>query len=202
MNKEDKTEIISRYNERLDKFGPAIEALAVGSEERRNIRYKVLTGIGDLRGKRILDLGCGFGDLWGYLKNAGVECDYTGFDINARLIEIAKEKYPKANFRLIDILEEPFETFDYIISSNAFNNKLRYEDNYTFIEKILRVACEHATKGVAVDFLTLYVDFRRDYGFYYEPERVFSIAKKNARRVCLRHDYPLFEFCIYLYKND
>ena len=202
MNKKDKSEIISRYNERLDKFGPVIEALAVGSEERRNIRYKVLTGIGDLRGKKVLDLGCGFGDLWGYLKNTGVECNYTGFDINARLIEIAKEKYPKANFRLIDILEEPFETFDYIISSNAFNNKLSSVDNYTFIEKILRIAYEHAAEGVAVDFLTWYVDFRRDYGFYYEPERVFSIAKKNARKVCLRHDYPLFEFCVYLYKND
>jgi ubiquinone/menaquinone biosynthesis C-methylase UbiE len=201
MDERDKLEIIRSYNERLLKFGDSSEALAVGTEERRRIRFQVLTEIGDLRGKKILDLGCGFGDLLDFLKEKGIEVDYTGYDINPKMIEIARKKHPGAQFKVIDITEEEFPIFDYILSTSAFNNKLKYEDNYKFIEKIFRITYEHAKEGVAIDFLSSYVDFKRDYAFYYEPENVFAIAKKITRRVCLRHDYPLFEFCIYLYKD-
>jgi hypothetical protein len=60
-----------------------------------------------------------------------------------------------------------------------------------------------ANQGVAVDMLTRWVDFRGNdqEAFYYDPADVLSIGKTITKRVALRHDYPLFEFCVYLYPD-
>jgi ubiquinone/menaquinone biosynthesis C-methylase UbiE len=201
MDAADKDRIIQRYNARLAQYGYDIRTLASGTEERRRIRYRVLYEVGVTSGSSIMDLGCGFGDFYAYLREQGIEVQYTGYDINPALIEVAKKKYPQAAFSVKDILEENFPDFDFIVSSSAFNLTLRVHDNYSFIEHILKTCYSHARKGVAVDFMTSYVDFNSSEAFYYSPERVFAISKGITKCVCLRHDYPLYEFCIYLYPD-
>jgi len=197
----DKKRIIERYNERLERFGYDIKTLASGSEENRRLRFKILTEVGSKTGCSVLDLGCGFGDFYAYLKENKLECMYAGYDINAKLIEVARKKYPEANFEVKDIQNEPFPEFDFIVSTSAFNLKLSGEDNYDFIKEVLKICYAHSKCGLAVDFLSSYVDYEVQNAFYYSPERIFSIAKSITKRVCLRHDYPLFEFCIYLFPD-
>lgn len=197
----DKQRIIERYNQRLEKYGPSFEVLASGTEERRLIHYEVLSEVGDLNGKSVLDLGCGFGDFLGFLQDKGVNVDYTGYDINPNLIKYAKEKYPKGKFFVVDILKEDFPIFDYIISNEAFNLTLMDVDNYDYIKEILEICYSHSRIGVAIELLSSYVDFESKEGFHYLPEKVFSISKGITKKVCLRHDYPLFDFIIYLYKD-
>lgn len=48
----------------------------------RKVRFEALTSIGDLNNSSVLDVGCGFGDLYGYLVGRGIKVDYTGVDIN------------------------------------------------------------------------------------------------------------------------
>ncbi len=159
--------------------------------------------IGISEGDRILDLGCGLGDLYGYIQSVGLDVQYTGIDINADLVNAARNRFPETEFIVGDIQNENIGAFDYVVSSSCFNLKLQQEDNYEFVEALLAATYRCARKGVAIDFLTSYVDFRGNptEAFYYEPERVFAIAKKITRRVTLRHDYPLFEFFVYLYPN-
>ena len=45
-------------------------------------------------GDRILDIGCGPGTIVNYLP----ACDYMGFDLNPKYIEIAKAHFPAAHF--------------------------------------------------------------------------------------------------------
>ena len=45
-------------------------------------------------GDRILDIGCGPGTIVSYLP----ACDYLGFDLNPKYIEIAKTHFPRAHF--------------------------------------------------------------------------------------------------------
>jgi SAM-dependent methyltransferase len=45
-------------------------------------------------GDRILDIGCGPGTIVSYLP----ACDYMGFDLNPKYIEIAKARFPRAHF--------------------------------------------------------------------------------------------------------
>lgn len=68
-------------------------------------------------GDRILDLGCGTGDL--SLKIAETGAKVVGIDESAEMIEAAKQKYPDIEFIVKDILELDFkEEFD-VVFSNA-----------------------------------------------------------------------------------
>lgn len=201
MKEIDKKRIIDRYNARLAQYGDDIKTLAVGPEKHRHIRHRVLCEVGLASSCSVLDVGCGFGEFYKYLNDQGINVQYVGYDINPELIDIAKKRYPMAQFEVKDIQTEPFPEFDFIVSSSSFNHLLVDIDNYIFIEEILRVCFAHAKQGVAIDFLTKYADYETPDIFYYSPERIFSIAKKITKRVCLRHDYPLFEFCIYLFPD-
>lgn len=203
MNSNDKKRIIERYNKRLEDHGFSIDSLASGNEERRNERFKILAEIGIQSGDTILDLGCGFGDLQKYLLKNDIKVKYIGIDINEEIIKIAKKENSVLDVRVLDILNENFnEPVDYIVSTSSFNNKLNEESNYDFVDKLLKKCYSIAKKGVAIDFLSSYVDYRVDDDvFYYEPEQLFSRAKKITKRVCIRHDYKLFEFCLYMYPD-
>jgi SAM-dependent methyltransferase len=202
MDDRDRLRIIDRYNQRMAKH-PADDAraLAVGADGRHAMALQGLVDVGIESGAEVLDVGCGLGALHEHLLGAGLQCRYTGYDINPQLIERARQRHPAVTFEVRDILREEFPQFDFIVSSSSFNLKLEHEGNYSFIERMLKAMYGHARQGVAVDLMTSYVDFKNPEVFYYEPERVFSIAKRITKRVALRHDLPLFQFCIYLYPD-
>jgi SAM-dependent methyltransferase len=203
MYEKDKATIINRYNDRFKKHGGEIGTLAVGNMERQFVRFDVLAQIGDLKGKSVLDVGCGFGDFYGFLLSKGIECDYTGYDMNPTLVDVAVKKYPSAKFRVLDFLTDKCaDRFDYVVSSTTFNNKFTELDNYDMIAKVLGRAFEMSRLGVSINLMTDYVDYKEDYAFYYSPERVFKMCKAITSRVALRHDYGMYEFTLYLYKGE
>jgi SAM-dependent methyltransferase len=201
MHDSDVDRIIKRYSARLREHGDHIATLASGTEERRRLRFDVLTAVGIEPGASVVDVGCGFGDYFGYLADRGVPVDYLGIDINPDLIAVARGKYPSARFQVADIQRDPPPHADFFVSTSAFNLPLEQQDNYAFAGELLDIMYVRARRGVAVDFLTSYVDYRSPHGFHYEPERLLTIAKRLTKRVTIRHDYPLFEFCVYLYPD-
>jgi ubiquinone/menaquinone biosynthesis C-methylase UbiE len=126
--------INSRYNSRIEKFGFGIDALASGSEDRRNLRFKVLTEVGVRSGVSVLDVGCGLGDYYRYLRTLGLDVEYTGVDINSALVEECKKRYPDANFYLANIERDNLGKFDFVVSSSSFNLKITNEKNLELIE--------------------------------------------------------------------
>lgn len=203
MNYSDKEEIRSRYRSRLNKYGAGIEALASGTEERRTIRFDVLTKVGIVDGSSVLDVGCGFADYFDYANELGINIQYTGIDIVPELIQSAKNSKPEIDLEVRDLQESPYPpgSFDYVISSQVFNYRFSKQKNEQLVKEMLKLMYETARHGVAVDFLTSYVDFQQDELFYYEPEELFRYSKSLTKRVSLKHDHPLFEFCLYLYKD-
>ncbi len=201
MKNSDKDWINKRYSERLAKEGNTYEALRTGPWERREMRFSIVKEVGISTGDSVLDVGCGYGDFYDYLNRNDISVQYAGYDINSDFVKIGKEKYPECHFEVKDIVHEEYPKYDWIISSSCFNLELKSQNNYDFIEEILRSSYAHCNKGIAMDLFSDYVDFRADNMFYYSPEKVFQIAKTITKRVCLRHDHPMFEFCIYLYPD-
>jgi len=202
MNTSDKEEITSRYRARLAQHGTSIAALASGDIRRREIRFGRLADVGITSGCSVLDLGCGFADFLDYLKHSGVEVNYTGYDIMPEFIDIARARHPEARFEVRDIQNEGITgEFDFVVSSQTFNNRYSGADNLDVIREVLRLTYGAARQGVVVDMLTSYVDFREPHLFYYSPEEMFSFAKTLTKRVTLRHESPLYEFALYLYKD-
>lgn len=203
MRIEDIKKINRRYDERLKAHGEGIKALASGTEARRDLRFGVLAAIGALKGKRILDLGCGFADFNAYLLDRGVKTRYTGWDINPKLIEACRRRFPRSRFAVQDIQKLPIPRvppFDYVVCSQAFNFELGAR-NEALVRDVLKRSYALAAEGVALDLLSTHVDFREKHLHYYDPSAMLRFAKTLTKRVTLRHDYPLYEFCLYLYRD-
>ena len=193
----------SWYASRIQNKESNIEVLSSGTEERRKIRFQVLKDVGIESGCSVLDIGCGFGDFYSYLKEQKIDVSYTGVDIAPVLIDGAKKQHPNLKFELRDFLKDKFspQSFDYIVCSQVLNLSTPGVDNSELARLFLKEMHNIAKKGVACDFITSYVDFKEDYLYYHSPEQVFGFAKSVSKRVILRHDYPSYEFCIYLYPD-
>jgi SAM-dependent methyltransferase len=204
MDKKDKEIIIQRYQNRFHEYGNSISALSSGVEERQSIRFSLIEQLGDFQGKSILDVGCGFADFYQFLLSKGYKVNYTGVDIVPEFISENKKNFANADFFCEDIFESDFlinNQFDYIICSQVFNNKLKFTNNTDFVKAVMEQLYPSANHGVAIDFVTSYVDFKEERLFYYSPEEMFAFAKSLTKKVILRHDYPLFEFCLFIYPD-
>ncbi len=74
--------------------------------------------IGNLRGRRVLDLGCGDGWLSGLAHTAGAQV--TGVDGSAQLLAVARNRHPQVEFLQQDLaqgLPANLGTFDLIVST-------------------------------------------------------------------------------------
>jgi SAM-dependent methyltransferase len=73
-------------------------------------------------GGNVLDLGCGNGRLYEFLKPKNV--NYLGIDHNSNLLDKARENYPEARFRLDDMADAcfPEKSFDNIFCIAAFHH--------------------------------------------------------------------------------
>lgn len=77
-----------------------------------------------MQGKRVLDLGCGYGDLCMHAINNGA-VKVVGADISKKMIELAKEKNANKNIEYIvkpmEKIADLTDKFDIIVSSLAFH---------------------------------------------------------------------------------
>ena len=67
-------------------------------------------------GEKILDAGCGFGSLYELLPEGVTK--YRGIDISPDLIDIARQRHPRANFEigdLNDLSEYRSKSYDWVI---------------------------------------------------------------------------------------
>ena len=73
-----------------------------------------------LRGKRVLELGCGPGHDGAKLQEAG--CNVTSIDLCESFLEYGRRTYPDVDFQCMDIEEPSFEsgTFDGIFGMACF----------------------------------------------------------------------------------
>ena len=85
--------IVLNYYDKLNKIKcENFKKVGWGSLESQTLRFKILTEIGLINKKSILDVGCGVGDLYGWLLKNNYTLAYEGLDINPNLIESAKKK--------------------------------------------------------------------------------------------------------------
>lgn len=201
MNKNDFDKIIQRYKKRLEKHGRNCLALGWKDVNSQKLRFRILSEIGDLNSTTLLDVGCGFGDFYKYLKKREINIKYTGIDIYDKFIEIAKMQHPNAEFMVKNIISEEIDRkFDYVFLSGTLNT--RVSKNHEFAEEMLTKMYHYSLKGISANMLTAYVDFKKRDIFYYSPEKIFSFCKTLSKYVVLRHDYPLYEFTVYIYKRS
>lgn len=85
----------------------------------------------DLKDKRVLDIGCGFGWHCIYAAEQGA-ISVLGTDISEKMLAVAKEKtpFPNVEYKRLAMEDINFapDTFDVVISSLAFHYTSDFED--------------------------------------------------------------------------
>jgi trans-aconitate methyltransferase len=200
MQPDERQKLTELYETRYAELGRDVRTLGWKNEGDQRLRFDVLCDVGDLRGASICDVGCGFGDLVPYLRERFGEFRYTGVDITPSLVDEAQRAYPEHRFLCTDILESGFaEEHDYFLLSGALN--YRVADNWRLTTDMLSLMFRLARKGVAVNFLTSYVNFQHVHNYHHAPEEVFRFGRSLTQWVALRHDYRLWEFTLHLRKD-
>ena len=200
LTTEERGAIVSLYESRFAELGADVRSLGWRDATDQRIRFDVLCDIGDLTGASVCDIGCGLGDLYPYLRERFGSVRYVGVDICPSFVRVAAERHPDCRFVCADILPDPFtERFDYFLLSGALNYKVA--DNVALSRAMLRKMWSLADRGVAVNFLTSYVNFVRPHNYHHSPEETFAFGRSLTPWVALRHDYPLWEFTLHLLRE-
>lgn len=169
------------------------------SSETQESRFNALLAIGDIRGKTILDLGCGLGCLYGYLKEMGWEGQYTGYDILDLMVQGARKRYPKGIFESRNVLlDPPRRQWDYVLISGMFNHKVK--NNWAWIEETVKLCLKLSRLGVAFNLLETLED-RDDPTFFYAKRKDLEQKASlwSGGRSKIIHGYLPDDITAYLY---
>ena len=203
LTEDDYTGLTGLYDGRLKELGADVKTVGWGSVEDQRMRFEVLCRGLDLRGKRVLDIGCGLGDFIGWAEATfGCDFDYLGLDLSPGLINAARERFgaPRREF-LVDTLtpNSAIGEFDIVILSGTLTYKTA--DNMTTMRSVIASAYSRCRLAVCSNFMTSYADTELKKNFHYSPEVVFAFAKSLSRFVVLHHDYNLYEFSVQILRQ-
>jgi SAM-dependent methyltransferase len=127
-----------------------------GSQRTQHRRFSVLAEIGPWQGRSVVDIGCGVGDLFGFLEARGLRVRYRGYDLSARMVAAARAKYahPRAAFEVGDPLAEGLasRSADYVIASGTFN--VHYRDHAAYLKRAVAAMFDACRRAVAFNVLT------------------------------------------------
>lgn len=190
------------YNARFLSHGIAPQSLAWSGETTQYLRFSILASIADLQGCRILDIGCGLGDFYLWLRGRGITVHYTGIDMSPDFIRASKERFGDAHFLEMDFMGDPFPgigDFDYVFASGIFF--LRKTEPMKYMELAVERMFSLAKKGVAFNSLSTWGDLHGQDDFEADPLEVLGFCRKLARQLAFRHDYHARDFSIFLYRS-
>jgi SAM-dependent methyltransferase len=192
------------FSKTLDEFKD--EHLAVAQSEISHLkRFEKMLELGDFQGKSLLDVGCGIGGFYDFLRAKGIHCRYTGIDINEKMIAKARERLPEivGNFLVFDIIEEKLDgNFDYVISVGPLNLKFDPGLNMEMTMKLIKKMFELADTGSAISMTSVLTKKPAAGTFYYDPAEILSETSKFCANVRYDHTYLPHDFTLFCYKKD
>ena len=190
------------YEEHIRRHGFGFRALGFGRRASQEKRFAAALGLANLHGKRVLDVGCGFGDFLAWLNAQGIEPDYTGIDLVRPAIERCRTRFKDSSARFFvgDALTfVKGEPYDYVVASGIFGYNAR--DTRERVRPTLEHLFSLTRIGMAVSFLSRRASTRSPGRLYLHPSDVLEFALELTPAVRLDHAYLPNEFTLCLYRT-
>jgi len=199
------------YTATFAKHGATPEGVYWLNQERMNLRHKKMLQIMDNdlfenETPTLLDIGCGYGDLLNYIKANDLNIKYSGIDLVEDMINHAQSKHPDSQFECVNALDIPEDCqYDYVVCNGILTCKYDRSalEMTEFMKVLIAKLFSLARCGVAFNTYSTYVNWFHQESYYKSPAELLVYCLENiTHKVRLDHAYPLYEYCIYLYKND
>jgi SAM-dependent methyltransferase len=212
MKPADREDLVAFFRNLLEQHGPVPQALDLGLRPRQDVRFGVLGALLESRtNASVLDVGCGLGDLCGFLRAKGWNGKYVGIDIVPELIDNARKRFPNEDFRVLDLAAQVAESppdqlpgleADFVYESGIFNYTLPSRTELANANTMLSAMFSACRVAVVCDWMSSFVDFVKPGTCHWSPETVLIMSRRLTRRITLRMDYLPFEFAVTLWKDD
>lgn len=200
-----KRDVVAHYESRLERHGPTAEGMDWKDEASQRLRFAVLCDGIDLAGRSLLEVGAGAGHLCDFLLERGAGAEYHGIDLSERMVEEARRLHPEVSFEVRDLLTDPpSRRYDVVFVSGLFHVKLDHPDEEwrSFVHETLHRMWDLADVGIGFNLMSDQVEFRTPALHYADPGEVLAFCRRELSRwTALRHDYPLHEFTVHVYRN-
>ncbi len=190
----------SHYEPRIDRYQDSHEIHDWENKDSQLKRFEVLIESVPLDGKRVLDVGCGAGELYRTLREHGISAQYTGIDLLDKMVTLAQRSNPGGVFVQGDLFtRSPFERkqFDVVFCSGLFN--LKMGDNHRLLQSAIPVFFEHAREHVVFNLLTpqhYASDLAESRYYFFEPEEVLPWVTPYASDLRLITGYVPNDFTV------
>jgi len=214
---------LESYRRTYKKYGVNARALQYTSRQAQEKRLRELVAdidfedhrpIGPLarRGKSVLDVGCGFGDIIPFISEKTKSFEYTGVDLVPEFIEVARERYPNHRFLIANYFNNPLmskhETqaplmtkFDIVITSGTLNANIK--NPYRYRKKAIKIMWEHSNEIVAFNMAGGNPQPQNKKGnrvYYADLNKIVDFCKSLTTNIIIRKDYSPNDFTILLFK--
>ena len=199
-------ELIEYYNALLDDHGFSAKAVSWRDEPFQHFRFASIAQVFEHESEpfTVYEVGCGLGHLHDFLARHFPKASYRGGDINPKMIERALQRDPSLAVEHRDIVKDPPEPADYVVESGIFNLRMQHTDEHweAVVRSVLNAMYASAKRGIAANFLTNHVDWKRAIAYHQDPARILHFALTELSRFAeIRHAYYPWEFTLTVYRE-
>lgn len=152
-------------------------ALGWRSPDSQRLRFDVLCRVGNLSNCKVLDLGCGYGDLKPFLDQRFSDVAYLGVDHMPEFIDEARRRHghlSRTEFVQADMLNAVFPQVDYVLASGAMSYRSR---NALYPYNLIRQMWECAARGIAFNVLDANVFEATPVLGGHDPEAILAFCR-------------------------
>jgi len=196
-------ETVRWYEDKVRRFGFDHRGLGFRTRTSQERRFDALLAVGELDGRSVLDVGCGFGDFLAFLEQRGIRARYTGLDVCAPMIERCKAVYAgrrDASFEVADVLDyEPDRTYDYVFASGIFG--LDAPGARERIRPTLARMFSWCRVGMAANFLSSRSPVPAEGRVYVDPCEALAMGFELTPAARLDHNYLPNDFTLQLFQT-
>jgi SAM-dependent methyltransferase len=195
-------ETVRWYAETVRRYGYDHRGLGFRNRSSQDKRFEALLSLGELDGRSVLDVGCGFGDFLAFLDRRGIRARYTGLDVCAPMNERCRERFAgrDAQFDVADALVyEPRMSYDFVVASGIFG--LDAPGARERIRPTLERLFAWCDIGMGVNFLSTRSPSPVEGRVYVDPCDALALGFELTPAARLDHNYLPNDFTLQLFKT-
>lgn len=202
MNLIERATIQHFHRHRIGTFGVS-SARCVGwrDDDSQRRRFDAIASAAAFAGASVLDVGCGLGDLKGFLDERFEDVSYIGVDHMAPFIRQARERYGHdagTSFLEGDFGSAAFLEVDYVVASGALS--YRCADPGFWRRMIRKMFCS-ARRGVLFNMLDAAVFPAHPLLVGQDRGEVVAFCRELSRRVTLIDGYLDDDFTVCIHRG-